>query len=34
METWRGGAVEAEEEAIMNNLAEIGLLIYPRRLEE
>ena len=29
-----GDVVEAEAEAILNNLAETGLLIYPRGLEE
>ena len=35
VKTWRGGAVvEAGSEAILNNLAQISLLIYPRELEE
>ena len=35
VKTWRGGAVdEAEAEAILNNLARIGLLIYAMELEE
>ena len=29
-----GGVIEAEAEGILNNLAETGLLIYPRGLEE
>ena len=35
VKTWRGGAVvEAGAEAILNNLAQISLLRYPREFEE
>ena len=35
VKTWIGGdVVKAGAEAILNDLTEVGLLIYPRRLEE
>ena len=34
MKTWRGDVVEEGAGSILNDLAEIGVLIYPRGLEE
>ena len=35
VKTWRGGAVvEAAAEVMLNDMAQISLLIYPRELEE